>query len=167
MSDETNAGGGDITPPGLSFAFRILLEFDAGPRLRFEPAFQAGRRGFVAVQGGTIEGPMLSGRVISQSGGDWPRLWASGLVEFEAHYLLAAADGTPIYIQNRGLAYAAPEVQARIESGLPVSAADTYCRVTPRFEVPAGPHEWLARTLFIGKGERRGAQSVFDYYAVT
>jgi hypothetical protein len=39
--------------------------------------------------------------------------------------------------------------------------------VTPRVEVPAGPLDWLARTLFVGKGERRGAQSVFDYYAVT
>jgi hypothetical protein len=163
----TDPAGSEMSPPGLTFAFRILLQFDAGPRLRFEPAFQSGRRGFVAVQGGTIEGPRLNGRVVSQSGGDWPRLWQSGLVEFEAHYLLEAADGTPIYIHNRGLAYANPEVQARIESGLPVHADDTYCRVTPRFEVPAGPHEWLARTLFVGKGERRGDQSLFEYYAVT
>jgi Protein of unknown function (DUF3237) len=158
---------GDMSPPGLSFAFRILLEFDAGPRLRFEPAFQSGRRGFVAVKGGSVNGPRLSGRVLPQSGGDWPRLWHSGLVEFEAHYLLETSDGTPIYIQNRGLAYATPAVQARIEAGAPVSPEETYCRVTPRFEVPAGTHEWLARTVFVGKGERRGAQSVFDYYAVT
>jgi hypothetical protein len=157
----------DMSPPALSFAFRIVLDFEPGPRLRFEPAFQAGRRGFVAVQGGSIEGPRLSGRVLSRSGGDWPRLWQSGLVEFEAHYLLEAADGTPIYIHNRGLAYAEPEVQARLEAGLPVAADETYCRVTPRFEVPAGPHDWLARTLFVGKGERRGDRSVFDYYAVT
>jgi hypothetical protein len=158
---------GDIAPPGLSFAFRMTLEFDAGPRLRFEPAFQGGRRGFVAVQGGSIEGPRLHGRVLPQSGGDWPRLWQSGLVEFEAHYQLEASDGTPIYIHNRGLAYAAPEVQARIEAGSPVEPGETYCRVTPRFEVPAGPHDWMSRTIFVGTGERRGAKSVFDYYAVT
>ncbi|MEP7312214.1 MAG: DUF3237 family protein [Pseudomonadota bacterium] len=166
MKDAANPGT-DMSPPGLSYVFRIVLEFDAGPRLRFEPAFQAGRRGFVAVQGGSIEGPRLTGRVLPRSGGDWPRLWDSGLVEFEAHYLLEATDGTPIYIHNRGIAYSAPQVQARIESGATVSAAETYCRVTPHFEVPAGPHDWLARTLFIGKGERRGAQSVFDYFAVT
>ena len=107
MNDERNGWRHESTA-GLSFAFRILLEFDAGPRLRFEPAFQSGRRGFVAVQGGSIEGPRLSGRVLPRSGGDWPRLWHSGLVEFEAHYLLEAADGTPIYIHNRGLAYADP-----------------------------------------------------------
>ena len=70
----------DMSPPGLDFAFRVLLQFDAGPRLRFEPAFQSGRRGYVAVQGGSIEGPGLSGRVVPLSGGDWPRLWHSGLM---------------------------------------------------------------------------------------
>ena len=58
---------GDITPPGLSFVFRMTLEFDLGPRLRFEPAFKGGRRGFVAVRGGSIEGPRLTGRVLPQS----------------------------------------------------------------------------------------------------
>lgn len=156
-----------MTAPGLAFAFRIVLQFDAGPRLRFEPAHKAGLRGFVGVVGGQILGPRLAGRVVPQSGGDWPRLWPSGLVDFEAHYMLEAADGTPIYIHNRGIAWSSPEVLANIEAGRPVAPADTYCRVTPRFEVPAGPHEWLARTLFVGKGERRGAQSVFDYYEVT
>jgi hypothetical protein len=156
-----------LSPPGLQFAFRIVLHFDAGPRLRFEPAHLAGRRGFVAVQGGQIEGPRLSGRVLPQSGGDWPRFWPGGLVDFEAHYQLEASDGTPIYIHNRGLAWSTPEVLARIEAGHAVTPEETYCRVTPRFEVPAGPHEWLARTVFVGKGERRGGHSVFEYYEVT
>ena len=157
----------DLAPPGLSFAFRIVLRFDAGPRLRFDPAYKAGRRGFVAVQGGEISGPRLNGRVVPQSGGDWPWFWPDGLVDFEAHYQLEAQDGTPIYIHNRGIAWSAPDVLARLEAGQPVSPDETYCRVTPRFEAPAGPHEWLNRTVFVGKGERRGAQSVFDYYAVT
>ncbi len=157
----------DLTPPTLVFAFRIVLRFDTGPRLRFEPAFRAGRRGFVAVQGGEISGPKLTGLVLPQSGGDWPWFWPGGLVDFEAHYQLEASDGTPIYIHNQGIAWSAPQVLARIEAGEPVAPEDTYCRLTPRFEAPAGPHEWLNRTVFIGTGERRGAHSVFDYYAVT
>lgn len=156
-----------LAAPGLQFAFRIVLHFDAGARLRFEPAYRSGRRGFVAVQGGQIEGPRLDGRVLPQSGGDWPRFWPGGLVEFEAHYQLEASDGTPIYIHNQGIAWSSPEALARIEAGQTVAPEESYCRVTPRFEVPAGPHEWLARTLFVGKGERRGSQSVFEYYAVT
>jgi hypothetical protein len=165
MTDAQQAPDGN--PPGLQFAFRILLRFDSGPRLRFEPAYRAGRRGFVAVQGGDITGPRLTGRVLPQSGGDWPWFSPGGLVDFEAHYQLEATDGTPIYIHNRGIAWSAPEVLARIEAGEAVAPEDTYCRVTPRFEAPAGLHEWLNRTVFIGKGERRGAHSVFDYYAVT
>ena len=156
-----------LPPPGLQFAFRILLRFDTGPRLRFEPAFKAGRRGFVAVQGGEIQGPRLTGRVLPQSGGDWPLFWPGGLVDFEAHYQLEANDGTPLYIHNRGIAWSSPEVLARVEAGQPTAPEESYCRVTPRFEAPSGPHEWLVRTLFVGKGERRGAQSIFDYYAVT
>jgi len=33
-------------------------------------------------------------------------------------------------------------------------------------QIHPSPHEWLVRTLFVGKGERRGATSVFDCYAV-
>lgn len=156
-----------LAAPGLRFAFRIVLHFDDGPRLRFEPAHRSGRRGFVAVKGGEIEGPRLTGRVLPQSGGDWPRFWPGGLVEFEAHYQLEASDGTPIYIHNQGLAWVRPEVLARMEAGEQVGPHETYCRVTPRFEVPAGPHEWLGRTVFLGTGERRGASSVFEYHEVT
>lgn len=153
--------------PELELAFHVRLDFGDGPRLRLAPAGQTFRRGFVAVVGGEVSGPRLSGRVVPFSGGDWPRIWDSGLVEFEAHYLLEADDGTPIYIHNRGLAWSAPEALARLEAGESVDGAVPYCRVTPRFEAPEGPHAWLNRTVFVGVAERRGASTVFDYYAVT
>ena len=156
-----------MKPPALEHAFSIELEFGAGPRLRFEPAYAGFKRGFVSVLGGQISGPRLTGRVLPQSGGDWPRLWPSGLVEFEAHYILEASDGTPIYICNRGIAYSSPDTVAKLEAGQQVEPEATYCRITPRFEAPAGPHEWLNRTIFVGVAERRGTRSLFDYYAVT
>jgi hypothetical protein len=153
--------------PTLELAFRVRLDFGRAERLRFKPAFGEYRRGFVAVLGGVIDGPRLSGRVVPQTGGDWPRLWGSGLVEFDARYLLEASDGTPILIHNTGLAYSSPQVMTRLEAGEAVEPDASYCRVTPRFEVPGGPHEWLARTIFVGIGERRGDHSLFEYYAVT
>jgi hypothetical protein len=153
--------------PALELAFRVRLDFGEGPRLRFAPADQRFTRGFVAVIGGEVGGPRLSGRVVPHSGGDWPRIWDSGLIEFEAHYMLEADDGTPIYIHNRGIAHSDPAVLARIEAGESVAPGASYCRVTPRFEAPRGPHEWLNRTIFVGVAERRGASTDFDYYAVT
>ena len=153
--------------PALELAFRVRLDFGEGPRTRFAPAYTQFTRGFVAVIGGEVSGPRLSGRVVPNSGGDWPRLWEGGLVEFEAHYMLEANDGTPIYIHNRGIAHSDRAVMARIEAGENVEPAATYCRVTPRFEAPQGPHEWLCRTIFVGVAERRGASTFFDYYAVT
>jgi hypothetical protein len=156
-----------LQTPALELAFTARLDFGDGPRTRFAPAYAEFTRGFVAVVGGEIAGPRLEGRVVPYSGGDWPRIWASGLIEFEAHYMLEATDGTPIYIHNRGIAWSNPEVVARIEAGESIDPQDNYCRITPRFEAPRGPHDWLNRTIFVGVAERRGSSTFFDYYAVT
>jgi hypothetical protein len=153
-------------PPVLEHAFSVRLRFPEGPRTRFEPALADFVRGFVAVAGGEVTGPRLSGTVVPGSGGDWPRFWRSGLIEFEAHYMLEASDGTPIYIHNRGIAYSSPETLRKIEAGEAVDPQETYLRITPRFEVPAGPHDWLARTVFVGTAERHGNETQFEYFAV-
>lgn len=153
--------------PSLELAFRMRLDFAEGPRTRFSPAYQDFTRGFVSVIGGEMSGPRLFGRVVPHSGGDWPRIWDGGLVEFEAHYMLEASDGTPIYIHNRGIAHSDPAVIARLEAGEAVEPGATYCRITPRFEVPRGPHDWLGRTVFVGTAERKGPSTFFEYYAVT
>lgn len=153
--------------PRLELAFHVRLDFAEGPRTRFTPAATQFTRGFVGLAGGEVSGPRLSGRVVPHSGGDWPRMWASGLIEFEAHYMLEAADGAPIYVHNRGIAWSDPSVVARIEAGESVAPEDNYVRITPRFEAPEGPHAWLGRTIFVGMAERRGNSTFFDYYAVT
>lgn len=153
--------------PTLELAFHVRLDFGDRQRVRFTPGYKDVTRGFVALQGGEIHGPRLTGRVVPHSGGDWPRMWSSGLIEFEAHYMLEAADGTPIYIHNRGIAYSSPEALALVEAGKMPDPDETYCRITPRFEAPAGAHEWLNRTIFVGTAERRGNSTFFDYYAVT
>jgi len=104
----------------------------------------------VPVVGGTVEGPLLRGRVVPHSGGDWPWIWPDGTFEFDARYLIEAEDGSPIYVQNHGYAHAAPEVQARLLAGQPVDPAGNYFRTTPTLRAAAGPHESLNRTVFVG-----------------
>lgn len=154
-----------LPAPELQHAFTLLLEFPPGERLRFAPAGLDFRRGFVAVAGGSVSGPMLQGRVLPQSGGDWPRLWPNGLIEFEAHYLLETHDGVPIYVHNRGVAFSTPEDLQRVEAGQPPQAAP-YCRITPRFEAPEGPYAWLNHHVFVGTAQRQGAGTQIDIYLV-
>src|SRR5688500_6333745 len=102
--------------PVLEHCFSVRLRFPEGPRVRFQPAFSEFNRGLVSVGSGEVSGPMLQGRVLPGSGGDWPAMWPSGLIEFEAHYMLEADDGTPIYIHERGIAYSSPETLRKVEA---------------------------------------------------
>ena len=154
-------------PLGLrsDFAFQVRLEF--GSRLRFGPLASGERCGYVAVTGGVVTGPRLSGKVVPYSGGDWPLFRPDGTVEFDARYLIEADDGTLIYVQNRGFAHASsPDVQARIDAGQPIAPQDNYFRTSPVFKVEVGPHDWLSRTVFVGLGDKRADHSLFDFYAV-
>jgi hypothetical protein len=102
-----------------------------------------------------------------------------GVAELNAHYMLEASDGTPIYLYNRGYLY------PRHENGTPLTQEEkaqmvangddpfsvkpnTYFIITSVFDVPVGPHDWLTRTIIVGKGERHAEpdHSIFTYYAV-
>jgi Protein of unknown function (DUF3237) len=151
--------------PQLDFAFRVHIDFPAGPRIRL-PIRGGEQRGFVAVQGGTVTGPLLSGEIVAGSGGDWPLIRSDGVIAFDARYLIRANDGTLIQVFNRGFAHSTPEVQARIERGEPVDPAENYFRLSPSFETAPGPHDWLTRTIFVGFGEKHRNHSTFDFFAV-
>jgi len=150
--------------PELEFVFKVHLNL--GDRMKLGPIPTGGDRGFVAVTGGEIEGPRLNGRVVPESGGDWPNIRPDGVVAFNAHYMLEASDGTLIYIRNKGFRHAPPETAKRMESLEPVDPSDYYFRVAPVFEAPVGPHDWLNRTVFIGTADRRKGYTIFYYYAV-
>ena len=103
--------------------------------------------------------------MVPASGADFANLRADGVIEINSHYLLEADDGTKIYINNRGYLVPAKPGEAQMVNGTPQPA---YFRFTPTFKVPAGPHEWMARTLIVGAGERRSGpdHSIFRYFAV-
>jgi hypothetical protein len=157
----------------LEFVFRIRIDFKE--RLRFEPTTPMGGRVYVPVTGGEISGPRLQGIVMPYSGGDWARGRSDGVAELNAHYTLQASDGALIYINNRGYLY------GRDETGRPLVLSDadqraqgfnikpnTYFRLTPVFDAPVGPHDWLTRTVIVGRGRRvpDPDHTVFEYFAV-
>lgn len=139
----------------LEYAFSIRIDFR--DRLEFGSGTPRGGRGYVSVAQGKIEGPLLQGKVMPDSGADWALIRESGILEINAHYMLQAADGTPIYMRNRGYMHRRPG------GGPP-----TYFVLTPVFDAPVGLHDWLTRTVFVGKGERRSNpdHSLFSYWAI-
>lgn len=147
-------------PIELEYVFSISVEFDE--RRRFETP--AGKRIYVPAAGGFIWGPRLQGRVLPRSGGDYAD--AYGL---NAHYMLETDDGSLIYINNMGQLY--PIDGKTIDyAGDPRWGGDGefYFRLTPKFDAPVGPHDWLTRTVIVGTGERHADpdHTVFTYYAV-
>ncbi len=131
----------EIPTIDLRHAFTIRLE--TGPALSFQGPMRS--RGYEPVSGGEVSGPRLQGRVVGGSGADF----ASNDM-LEAHFMLQASDGTWIYVNQVGYEHA--------HDGIP------YFRVTPYFDTPAGPHEWLGKTVFVGIGERNADHILFTYY---
>lgn len=149
-------------PPNLEFAFQIRVEL--AERLHYGPTLAGVKRGFVAVLGGTIEGPRFSGRVVPNSGGDYPTIYPDGTAVFDARYLLEADDGTLIELRSRGFRHGDPEILSRLVGGEDIDPSQYYMYLTPQFDVPRGPHEWLGRSVFLVTGHRRPAHSLFRYW---
>jgi hypothetical protein len=148
--------------PTLDYAFTARITL-AAPVEQGEVS--GGRKRFIAITGGTVDGPMFKGTVLP-GGGDWQIIMPGGLTKVEARYFLKAADGTVIEITNPGVRVASPEVTEKLAKGEKVDPSAYYFRTTPRFDVKAGPQEWLARSAFVARGIRTPDSVVIDFYVV-
>ncbi|MBU6269612.1 MAG: DUF3237 domain-containing protein [Sphingomonadales bacterium] len=149
-------------PPTLEYAFtatvRVAAPVEMGPA-------DGGRKRFIAITGGTVEGPMLTGQVLN-GGGDWQVIEPGGLTRVEARYFLKAADGTVIEVENPGVRVADPQVIERLARGEEVDPGAYYFRTTPRFTVTAGQYDWMRRSAFVARGIRKPDRVIVDYYIV-
>lgn len=162
--EQLDWGPMEFDPPKLELEFAFRMRLQLGARIKMGRVPQGGIRGFTAAAGGIIEGPLLNGRVIGGTGGDWPIYRDDHAVVFSAHYMLEADDGTKIYLQNKGFRYAPPDVAARQEALEPVGFDEYYMRVTPTFDVETGPHDWLTKNILVGCAQRNPDHSVFHFY---
>jgi hypothetical protein len=148
-----------IAPLKLEYVFQIKIDFSE--RVSFQTP--NGRRAYVPAVSGVIEGPRLQGIVVPHSGADY-----AGNGRLNAHYMLKASDGTMIYINNTGYLY--PMDNKPIDRNDPSWGGDRefYFRITPVFDTPIGPHDWLTRTVIVGTGQRHANPdyTIFTYYAV-
>lgn len=151
--------------PVLEHAFTISIELS---RLyKVEPTALGDQRCAIYATEGKVEGPKLNGRVVPMSGGDFPLVRPNGVIDFDARYLLEADDGAIIYMQNRGFRWAStPEVAARMARNEPADPSEYYMRTSPKFDAPAGPHEWLTKHVFIGVAEKVPGANRIHYFQV-
>jgi hypothetical protein len=114
----------------------------------------AGVRRVVDILGGDVTGPRLAGR-IRPGGADFQIIRADGRAELHARYVIEAADGALIYVENTGLRSGPADALERLNRGEPVDPGLIYFRTAPRFETAAAPYRWLMAYLFVATGIRR------------
>jgi len=129
-----------------------------------------GRRRIVPILGGTCEGreryrDLLSGRVLP-GGADWQLIHEDGLTEADARYTLETARGHLVYVQNRGVRHAPPDVMKKLLAGEAVDPALVYFCSTPTFQTAAPDLQELARAIFVGVGERYPSEVVIRFWKV-
>ncbi|MDA0225841.1 MAG: DUF3237 domain-containing protein [Proteobacteria bacterium] len=148
--------------PDLELLFRVEVTLAAAQELGAAPL---GQRRIIPITGGRVIGQRLSGRVLP-GGADWQIVRGDGVAELDARYTLETHDGALVYVQNRGLRHAAPEVLAQLARGEDVDPALYYMRTTPSFETGDARYAWLNRMVCIGTGARRPAAVEIDFYEV-
>jgi hypothetical protein len=147
-------------PPALTFAFELRAQ--VGPPVEIGTVAH-GRRRIVPILGGTVKGPGIDAKVLP-GGADWQMIQPDGFSELDTRYTLETAKGELVYVQNAGIRHAAPEVMQRLLAGEIVDPKLVYFRTVPKFETSAPDLQWLARSVFVGLGERFPSEVVVRFY---
>jgi len=154
------AAGALAQPPTLTFAFEMRVKVGVPLDLGEIPQ---GRRRIVDIQEGRFEGPEISGRVVP-GGADWQLIQPDGFSQLDTRYTLETDAGELVYVQNAGVRHAPPEAMARLNAGETVAPDLVYFRTVPIFETSAPRLQWMARSVFVGVGERFPDEVVVRFY---
>jgi hypothetical protein len=157
---EVAAQDAGATAPKLVFAFELRAQVAAPVEIGEVPH---GRRRIVEILGGTVEGPNFSAKVVP-GGADWQLIQPDGFSELDTRYTLETDGGELVYVQNAGIRHAPPEVMRRLIAGEIVDPKLVYFRTVPKFETSAPNLQWLARSVFVGVGERFPEEVVVRFY---
>lgn len=128
-------------------------------------AIGSGVRRLIPITGGTCRARDWTARILP-GGTDFQLLLNDRSAQLEARYVLETDGGDRIYIDNRAIRTAAPEVMARLVRGEPVDPAQVYFRCVPRFETAAPALAWMMERLFLGTGVRRPERVELSFFEV-
>ena len=124
-----------------------------------------GVRRVIPILGGSVQGQGWQGRVLS-GGADFQLLLGPSMAELDARYVIESEGGDLIFVTNRAVRTASPEVMAKIVRGEPVDPSTVYFRCSPSFETASPALSWITERLFIGTGARHPDQVVMRFFEV-
>jgi hypothetical protein len=124
-----------------------------------------GVRRVIPILGGTVQAQGWRGRVLS-GGADFQLLLGPSMAELDARYVIETDAGDMIFVTNRAVRTASPEVMAKIIRGEPVDPSTVYFRCSPSFETASPTLSWIAERLFVGTGARHPDKVVMRFFAV-
>jgi hypothetical protein len=148
------------TTPTLTFAFELRAQVGQPIEIGQVPH---GRRRIVEILGGTVKGPAFSAKVLP-GGADWQLIQPDGFSELDTRYTLETEQGQRVYVQNAGIRHAPPDVMQKLLAGQTVDPKLVYFRTVPKFETAVPELQWLARSVFVGLGERFPTEVVVRFY---
>lgn len=148
--------------PGLEFAAHVSV--DLSPPQEFGDV-PTGNRRIIPIVGGSIEGPLLSARILT-GGADWQIVTGDGTAVIDTRYSAVTADGAHLFLATQGFRHGSPEVLARLAAGEQVPTNEYYFRLTIRLETAAPELAWVNKTVFIASAERQASRVHYDMFAV-
>lgn len=122
-----------------------------------------GRRRVVPITGGAFTGQGWAGRILP-GGADFQLIAGDSLALLEAHYVVETDGGDYIYVHNRAIRHASPEVTAQLLMGKPVDPTLVYFRCTPTFETGSSSLSWINHRLFVGSGIRQPDRVLIRFF---
>lgn len=152
----------DLSPPTLAHVCDLEVALD--PVRELGPG-RAGARRIIPIVGGTVSGPMFSGRILP-IGADWQTVFHDGVAELDARYAFETDDGALVEVHNVGYRHGPPEVLERLKRGEAVDPGAYYMRTTARLETGDARYAWVNRTVFVGTGARLAAAVRIGLYSV-
>lgn len=152
----------DLPAPQLNFFADLSVQVDkpqeVGQTIH-------GVRRLIPILGGAVTGQGWTGRVLP-GGADFQLLVNSQLAELDARYVIETDAGDLIYVQNRAIRTASPEVMARLVRGEVVEPQLVYFRCSPSFETASRTLSWISESLFVGTGARHPDRVVMRFFQV-
>jgi Protein of unknown function (DUF3237) len=150
----------DLPVPELKFFADLSVQVDKPQEVG---QTHHGVRRLIPILGGQVQGDGWTARVLS-GGADFQLIVNDRMAELDARYVIEVDGGDLIYVQNRAVRTAAPEVMARLVRGEPVDAASVYFRCSPSFETASASLGWITERLFVGTGARHPDRVVMRFF---